>query len=184
MTTATASIPDRIRALATPALAAAGVELVDVEWIREGGRWIVRVFIDKLGGVQLEDCSSVSRQIEVLLDLEDPIEHEYALEVSSPGIERPLRLPAHFERFTGRQAVLKTYGPLFEPPRKNFTGKLLGISTDGVVAIECDGVRFDIPLDRIGKAHLAFDFEAYERDQGPGLPGRGGKKKKAKKDNK
>lgn len=182
MTTATASIPDRIRALATPALAATGVELVDVEWIREGGRWVVRVYIDKEGGVTLEHCSDVSRQLEVLLDLEDPIEHEYALEVSSPGIERPLRLPAHFERFTGRQAVIKSYGPLFDPPRKNFTGKLLGISKDEVVAIDCDGKRFDIPLDRIAKAHLAFDFEAYEREQGPGLPG--GKQKKEKKQKK
>jgi ribosome maturation factor RimP len=164
------TVVERVRQLVEPLAARAGLELVDVEYLREGGRWVLRLFIDKPGGVSLDDCQDLSRQVDKLLDVEDPIETRYSLEVSSPGIERPLRTPAHFERFTGRLAEVKTFGPMGDPPRKNYKGRLLGMTADGAVAIEADGQRFEIPLEKIAKAHLVFDFEAFEADQGPGLP--------------
>ncbi len=171
------TVAEKVRHLAEPLVAAEAMELVDVEYGRDGGRWVLRLYIDKPGGVGLEDCQKISRQLDTVLDVEDFIEHEYALEVSSPGIERPLRLPAHFERFVGRLVEVKTFAPLGDPPRKNYRGRLLGISTGQVVSVECEGKPYELPLDKIAKAHLAFDFDAFEENQGPGLPKPKGKKK-------
>jgi ribosome maturation factor RimP len=164
------TVVEKVRHLAEPLVAGEGMELVDVEYARDGGRWVLRIYIYKTGGVGLEDCQRISRQMDTVLDVEDFIETEYSLEVSSPGIERPLRTPAHFERFVGRQVEVKTFAPIGEPPRKNYRGKLLGISTDQVVTVECEGKPYQVPLDKIAKAHLAFDFDAFEENQGPGLP--------------
>jgi ribosome maturation factor RimP len=140
------------------------MELVDVEYLREGGRWVLRLFIDKPGGVSLDDCQEISRQVEKLLDVEEPIATSYSLEVSSPGIERPLKTPAHFERFAGNEVEIRTFGPIGEPPRRNFKGRLLGISTEGDIGVEIDGKEFRVPLDKVAKAHLALDLEALARD--------------------
>lgn len=164
------SVVERVRQLVEPLVARERLELVDVEYLREGGRWVLRLFIDKPGGVSLDDCQDLSRQVDKLLDVEDVIETRYALEVSSPGIERPLRTPAHFERFTGRLAEVKTFAPFGDPPRKNYKGRILGLVGSDAVVLESDGKRLEIPLEKIAKAHLAFDFEAFEADQGPGLP--------------
>lgn len=157
-------IVDRVRTLAEPIAAHAGMELVDVEFLRQGGRWVLRIFLDKPGGISLDDCQAISRQVEKLLDVEDFIEPAYVLEVSSPGIERPLRTPAHFERFAGRMVEVKTFAPIGEPPRKNYRGRLLGIDRDQVVSVEIDGVTHRIPLDQVAKANLAFDDEAIAAD--------------------
>lgn len=164
------TVVERVRQLVEPLVAREGLELVDAEYLREGGRWVLRLFIDKPGGVSLDDCQDLSRQVDKLLDVEDFIETHYSLEVSSPGIERPLRTPAHYERFAGRLAEVKTFAPIGEPPRKNFKGRIVGVTADEVVTLEADGKRFDLPLEKIAKAHLVFDFEAFEADQGPGLP--------------
>jgi len=153
-------IVDRVRALAEPIAAHAGMELVDVEFLREGGRWVLRIYLDKPGGISLDDCQDVSRQVEKLLDVEDFIEPAYVLEVSSPGIERPLRTRDHFARFAGRAIELKTCAPIGDPPRKNYKGRLLGIDADDVVSMEIDGASYRIPLDKVAKAHLAIDDEA------------------------
>jgi ribosome maturation factor RimP len=164
------TVVERVRQLVEPLVAREGLELVDVEYLREGGRWVLRLFIDKPGGVSLDDCQELSRQVDKLLDVEDFIETHYSLEVSSPGIERPLRTPAHYERFAGRLAEVKTFAPIGEPPRKNFKGRIVGVAGDRVVTLEADGKQFEIPLEKIAKAHLVFDFDAFESDQGPGLP--------------
>src|SRR5918912_1620534 len=120
-------IVEKVRAIAAPLAAGEGLELVDVELAGAGGRTTLRLYIDRAGGVSLDDCTSVSRAVSAALDVEDPIEGAYDLEVSSPGLDRPLRTPEHFQRFAGRKARIKTYGPLAEASgRKSFSGTLLG----------------------------------------------------------
>ena len=157
-------ISERVHQLAEPILSHGGMELVEVEFLREGGRWVLRLYIDKPGGVSLDDCQDVSRQVEKLLDVEDFIEPAYVLEVSSPGLERPLKTRAHYEKFSGRAIELKTFGPIGDPPRKNYKGRLLGIGPDDRIRIEIDGAEHLVPLDKVAKAHLAIDDEAIAAD--------------------
>ncbi|MBX7115020.1 MAG: ribosome maturation factor RimP [Myxococcaceae bacterium] len=154
------SIEQKTRDVAGPIVAGEGMELLDVEYVREREGWVLRLFIDKAGGVGLEDCQQASRAVETALDVEDIIPQEYSLEVSSPGLNRPLTKPEHFKKVEGQTIKVKTYGPLFEPPRKNFTGKLIGVSEDGV-AVDVSGAgRFDISFKDIAKANLEFDFDS------------------------
>jgi ribosome maturation factor RimP len=164
-------IAERARALLDPIVTRDGFELVEVEWLREGGSWVLRVYVDRPGGVTLDDCQQLSRTIEPVLDVEDLIEPAYHLEVSSPGVERPLRKPEHFQRFAGERAHIKAFGPIDSlgaapqegsagrGPRKTWTGILKGFR-DGAVEIEVDGQVHRVPHDRIAKAHLEYDFEA------------------------
>jgi ribosome maturation factor RimP len=158
------SIAERVRRVVEPVLARDGYELVEVEWARLGGRWTLRLFIDKEGGVGIEDCQLVSRTVDPILDVEDFIEPAYDLEVSSPGLDRPLRKPADFERYSGQRAHVKAYGPIAgtapgSPGRKNWSGVLRGFR-DGAVEIDVDGAVHRIPHDQIAKAHLEYDLEA------------------------
>jgi ribosome maturation factor RimP len=158
------SVVERARALLEPVLAQDGYELVEVEWVRGGGRWTLRLYIDREGGIGIEDCQTVSRTIEPILDVEDFIEPAYDLEVSSPGVDRPLRKPADFDRFAGQRVHVKAYGPVAgtapgSPGRKNWTGTLRGFK-DGAVELDVDGVLHRVPHDQIAKAHLEVDLEA------------------------
>jgi ribosome maturation factor RimP len=158
------SIADRVRRVVEPVLARDGYELVEVEWIRQSGRWTLRLFIDRAEGVGIEDCQLVSRTVEPILDVEDFIEPTYDLEVSSPGLDRPLRKPADFDRYAGQRARVKAYGPVAgtapgSPGRKHWSGVLRGFR-DGAVEIEVDGALHRIPHEQIAKAHLEYDFDA------------------------
>lgn len=158
------SIAERTRRVLEPVLARDGYELVEVEWLRQGSRWTLRLFVDKPGGVGIEDCQAVSRLVDPILDVEDFIEPAYDLEVSSPGLDRPLRKPADFDRYAGQRAHVKAYGPVAgtapgTPARKNWTGVLVGFR-DGAVEIDVDGIVHRVPHDQIAKAHLEYDFEA------------------------
>ena len=157
------SVAERTRQLLEPVLERDGYELVEVEWQREGAAWVLRLFIDRPQGVGIDDCQAVSRTVEVILDVEDFIEPAYSLEVSSPGVDRPLRKPSDFERFSGQRAKVKAYGPIQSaagtPARKGWTGILRGFR-DGGVEIDVDGTLHRIPLDRIAKANLEYDVEA------------------------
>jgi len=138
-----------------------------VEWVRGGGRWTLRLFVDKAGGFGIDDCQLVSRIVEPILDVEDFIEPAYDLEVSSPGLERPLRKPSDFERFAGQRARIKSFGPVAgtapdSPGRKHWTGVLQGFK-DGAVEIDVDGQRHRVPHDQIAKASLEYDFDAELR---------------------
>ena len=166
------SIAEQARRLLEPIIARDGFELVEVEWAREGSAWVLRLYVDREGGVTVDHCQELSRTVEPVLDVEDFIEPAYNLEVSSPGVERPLRKPQDFDRFAGQRAHVKTYAPVetLPPgaaataagPRKNWTGTLKGFK-DGAVEIEVDGVLHRIPHDKIAKAHLEYDFEADMR---------------------
>jgi ribosome maturation factor RimP len=157
----TEPVADRARRLLEPIIEREGFELVEVEWQREGPSWILRLFVDRPGGVTIDHCQDLSHTVEPVLDVEDFIEPSYSLEVSSPGLDRPLRKPEDFARFAGQRAHVKTFGPIETAagPRKNWTGTLLGFR-DGAVEIEVDGALHRIPQDRIAKAHLEYDFEA------------------------
>lgn len=141
--------------LAEEVAARQGAEVVDVEYVKEQGQYYLRIFIDKPGGVGLDDCQAFSEEIGALLDEVDPIPSSYSLEISSPGIERPLKKERDFQRFSGRLAAIKTYAPL--DGRKNWKGTLQGLE-DGHVLIEVDGDLAKIPISAIAKAHLVAEF--------------------------
>lgn len=152
------NIEQKVRELASPLLAVEGLELVDVEYVREREGFILRMFIDKPGGVGLEDCTLASHTVDTVLDVEDFIPNEYNLEVSSPGLNRPLTRAEHFIKAVGKKVKVKTFGPLFEPPRKNFTGLLKAADAEKVI-VEVEGAgSFTVPLKDIAKANLEFEF--------------------------
>ena len=145
------NVVSTIEEIVAPVILDLGLELVDIQYIREGGNWYLRVFIDKPGGIGLEDCQLVSERIDPLLDEKDPIPQSYLLEVSSPGLERPLKKMADFERFTGERIKLTTFVPV-EGKRK-FMGKLVHASNHSVT-LEFEGQNVVIPMDSVASARL------------------------------
>jgi len=130
------SLASRVAELAAPLLDELQIELVDIEFKREGRDWFLRLFIDKEGGVTLDDCADVSRELDALLEVESLIEHAYRLEISSPGLDRPLKRPADYQRYAGEFVKVKTFEQL-DPDgrgytRKTFSGLLLGLEDDKV----------------------------------------------------
>ncbi len=134
-----------------------GMELVDVEFVKEGQHRYLRIYIDKEGGVSLEDCQKVSEYLNERLDSLDPIEENYFMEVSSPGIERPLKKEADFERFKEHLVEVKLYFPL--EGSKAIEGVLKGL-VDGKVAVqpENSGRILEIPRDKISLVKLLVRF--------------------------
>jgi ribosome maturation factor RimP len=157
------SVVERVRQIAEPLATSMGYEVVEVEYVREHG-WVLRLYLDRTagGGVTLDDCSTFSHALGPALDVEDFIDTNYSLEVSSPGLERPLRKPDDFRRFAGKRAQVKTYAPLHAAEglsdRKSFSGTLVGVTPDEQVELEVEGRRCRIPLTAIAKAHLVYDF--------------------------
>lgn len=159
------TVEHRVRELAEPLIAGEDLELLDVEYLRDPGGWILRLTIDKPGGsgpenpVGLEDCTRATRAVSTALDVEDVVPHEYSLEVSSPGVNRPLKKLEHYQRVIGQKVKVRTFGPIGDPPgRKQFTGRLVeAVATAIVVDVEGAG-RFSIPLADVAKAHVQFEF--------------------------
>ena len=152
------TIEARATALCEPLVAAEGLELLDLEYVREQGGWVLRLFIDLPGGVVgVEECARASHAVDRALDVEDLVPTGYSLEVSSPGLDRPLKKPLHFQQVKGKKVKVKTFAPLFEPPRKNFVGVLADVAADGVV-VEVEGAGpFRIAFKDIAKANLQFE---------------------------
>lgn len=144
---------NRLFSLLEPVAAGLGYELLEVEFSSAGRSSLVRVYIDGTdgAGIGLDDCERASRTIGAVLDAEDPIGHEYQLEVSSPGFDRPLRTAAHFARFAGSEARIELAAPL--EGRRRFKGRL-GPVEDGIVTIEVDRREWKLPLAGISKARL------------------------------
>jgi len=149
-------IPERVRTLAEPILGEQGLELVDVEFRREPHGWVLRLYMDRPGGVTLEDCQRVSEELGDHLDVEDFIGHPYHLEVSSPGLDRPLARPEHFVRFAGRAAKITTREDV--DGRRNFRGCLAGLQGEAVLLDLQGGQRVTIPLELILRARLELDL--------------------------
>ncbi|HHB76748.1 MAG TPA: ribosome maturation factor RimP [Desulfobulbus sp.] len=130
------------------------VELVDIEFRREGHGWVLRIFIDRPGGVTLEDCAQVSREVSNYLEVEDPVEHAYHLEVSSPGLERPLKKEKDFIRFSGRMARIKLREKRND--QRVFIGRLQGMENEKVI-LDVDGrIESFLPAD-IARARLILE---------------------------
>ena len=161
-----ASVAERAARVAEPLIRGEGLELLDVEYLREPSGWILRLFIDRPGhdprsrdgGVGLEECARVSHAVETALDVEEVVPGAYSLEVSSPGVNRVLRTADHFRRVLGRRVKVKTYGPLGEPGRKSFIGTLEAVGDDGVTVRVEGGPACRIPFRDIAKANLEFEF--------------------------
>jgi ribosome maturation factor RimP len=150
------AIVQKAEAILEPLLEAEGLSLVDIEYKWERGGWVFRVLIDKKQGVTLEDCALVSRELGQLLDVENIIPTFYRLEVSSPGLDRPLKKEADFIKYTGRRVRIKTKDPVSE--RRNFKGDLLGCA-EGKVTVKVEGGEvFVIPLSSILKANLELEL--------------------------
>ncbi len=151
------TVEAKATAVCEPLIAAEGLELLDLEFIKEHGGWVLRLFIDKPGAVVgVDECALASRAVDKALDVEDVIPHEYSLEVSSPGLNRPLKKLAHYEKVKGQQVRLKTFAPLFEPPRKNFLGTLSDVSNEAVTVVVEGAGAFTIKLKDIARANLEF----------------------------
>ena len=129
---------DTVRSLAEPVAAQCGCEVWDVEYVREAGAWYLRVYIDKPGGVGIDDCEAVSRALDPVLDEADPVPGSYVFEVSSAGAERELKRPGDFERFIGEQVEVKHYQPI--DGAKSHVGLLRGYD-NGDVTVEVNGAE-------------------------------------------
>ena len=149
-------LEDRLRSLVDPLLADLGLELVDVVLVTEHGRTILRFLIDKPNGVTIDDCTDASREISTLLDVEDPIPQRYNLEVSSPGLDRPLVREKDFTRYIGKKAKIKTREPI--EGRRNFKATIDSVSGGRVYVTDFDGRRFTIDIAGIERARLEIEI--------------------------
>ncbi|MBQ5583914.1 MAG: ribosome maturation factor RimP [Ruminiclostridium sp.] len=148
-------ITDLTAELARPVVEACGCTLWDVEYIKEAGSWYLRLYIDKEGGISIDDCEAVSRGVDPLLDEADPIQDPYTFEVSSAGADRPLKKPEHFEAFMGAEVDVKFYKAV--NGQKNCTGILAGYE-DGNVTLDMGGetVTFDKKEIAFVRLHVSF----------------------------
>ena len=152
----TAEIAERVRVLAEPILADRMLELVLVEFQREARGWILRLYIDHPSGVRLDDCQTVSQELSTHLDVANIIDSPYHLEVSSPGLDRPLTRHTDFVRFAGKPARIVTHEPI--EGQRNFRGRLAGWVDEAALLDLEDGRQVRIPRDAIAKARLEIDL--------------------------
>lgn len=152
-------VTEIVSQLVNPIVEDMELELVDIEYVKEGRDWFLRVFIDKETGVDIEECGLVSERLSEKLDEADPIEHNYFLEVSSPGAERPLKNHAHFEKAIGKNVFIKVYEPIegektFEGILTSFDGKNATLE----IKVKTRKKMINIPYEKIAKARLAVTF--------------------------
>lgn len=147
--------------MALPLLDSLGIELVELEFRKEGQGMVLRLYIDKPGGITLDDCADVSRELSEILDVEDVIHCHYSLEVSSPGLNRPLKKDSDYVRYAGRLVKIRTFEMVADDAgnrRKTFLGELIGLDS-GVVSLKLkEGQSASIPLEKIAKANLEFEM--------------------------
>mgnify|MGYP002343131033 CR=1 FL=1 len=150
-----AKVTELTAELAGPIVAGNGCTLWDVEYVKEAGAWYLRVYIDKAGGVSIDDCEAVARPLSDALDEADPIEGSYVLEVSSAGADRPLKKPAHFQQFLGAEVDVRLYRPL--DGRKEYTG-VLKVYDGGDVTIETAGEARTFVKKDVAQVRLTVHF--------------------------
>jgi ribosome maturation factor RimP len=152
-------VTEVVEELVTPILNENELELVDIEYVKEGKNWFLRVYIDKDNGIDIEECGIVSERLSEKLDAIDPIQHNYFLEVSSPGAERPLKKEKDYQRAIGKNVFIKTYEPI--DGEKAFEGVLTDYNGETVtveVKIKTRKKTVVIPFDKIASARLAVTF--------------------------
>lgn len=159
-----AQVTDQVEQLVQPILDDLKLELVDLIYQRESHGWVLRFLLDKEGGINLDQCAEASREISAILDVEDVVDTAYTLEVSSPGLDRPLKKARDFERFSGQLAKIKTIVPC-DPDgrgrnRKTFLGTLDGLDGEDVLLTlkEKQPVQIKIPIGQIDSANLEYEF--------------------------
>ncbi|WP_138751551.1 ribosome maturation factor RimP [Paenibacillus sinopodophylli] len=151
----TSTIKAAVQELALPFLSSNGFELVDIEYVKEGSNYFLRIFVDKEGGIDIDDCGRISEFMSEQLDASDPITDAYFLEVSSPGAERPLKKEEDVRKAIGKHVYITTYEPI--SGAKEFEGLLLAF--DGVNAVVRTGKKeYTIPYDKVAGARLAIVF--------------------------
>ena len=148
-------IAQSVMDLIEPVLEAEGLELVDVEYKKEGPNWILRIFIDKEGGVTVADCQKVSHLTGDLIDVEETIKIPFNLEVSSPGLDRSVKREKDFLKFNGKRIRLHSLSPIDN--KRKFTG-ILADFKDQIIFIDLDGKPFEIPLSQVAKANLVIEI--------------------------
>ena len=148
-------ITEQVWRLAEPLVQANGCSLWDVEYVREGGEWFLRLYIDKDGGVNINDCEAISRAVDPVLDEEDPIPESYRFEVCSAGLERTLKRPSDFGRFMGSPVLVKLYRP--RDGQKEFAGVLSGYE-DGNVTMTLPGKTLTLEKSEIALVRLRVEF--------------------------
>ena len=148
-------ITDVVWQFSEPIVKAHGCSLWDVEYVREGGAWFLRLYIDKPGGVNIDDCEAISRAVDPILDEKDPIPDSYSFEVCSAGLERALKRPRDFEQFMGSRVCVRLYKPV--DGAKEFIGTLTGYS-DGAVSIESAGKSYTFEKTELAQVRLHVDF--------------------------
>jgi ribosome maturation factor RimP len=156
MTAKTHVVAKRVTSLLEPILDEMGFELVDVEYLSNYGKWVLRLYIDKETGVTIDDCVRVSREIGDIIDVKGVVTHEYTLEVSSPGIDRPLRKEKDFVGAVGKKVKVRTITPM--NGRRNFIGYLKDFE-NGTIYIEMDGGSVALPWAEVDKANLVYEFD-------------------------
>lgn len=149
---------DKLTSLIESAVTALGYELVGVEQLSQGRHSIVRVYIDSASGITLDDCERVSHQVSGVLEVEDPIRGQYNLEISSPGLDRPLFTLAHFQRFIGQEVKLRLHVPV--NGRRKLVGTIAGVEDETISLQDREGGVFEIELGDIDKANLVPDYDA------------------------
>lgn len=148
-------VTDQVRAFSQPVVEGLGCTLWDVEYVREGGEWFLRLYIDKEGGVGIDDCEAVSRAVDPILDQEDPVPGRYHFEVSSAGLERPLRRPEHLAWSLGKTVAVRLYRP--RDGAKEFTGVLRGYA-DGKIVLETKTGETAFEKDEIALVRLHLEI--------------------------
>ncbi|WP_010252244.1 ribosome maturation factor RimP [Acetivibrio cellulolyticus] len=148
-------IEEIVAEFAEPVVANHYFELVDVEFIKEGTNWYLRIYIDKPGGITIDDCQIISEEISDILDKKDPIEQSYFLEVSSPGLDRPLKKESDFERFKGELVEVKVFKPI--DGRKIFEGNLLGL-IDNKIIIKINDTNMEFERDQVALVRRVIKF--------------------------
>ncbi len=148
-------ITEKVFALARPVVEEEGCSLWDVEYLREAGTWYLRIYVDKEGGVSIDDCERISRKLDPILDEADPIPESYVFEVGSAGAERELKRPSDFLQFMGHEVEVKLYKPL--KGRKSFVGVLAGYE-DGAVSISAEGETRRFSAEDIAQVRLHVSF--------------------------
>jgi ribosome maturation factor RimP len=152
-------VTEVVEELVTPILTENGLELVDIEYVKEGKNWFLRIYIDKDNGIDIEECGLVSERLSEKLDALDPIPHNYFLEVSSPGAERPLKKEKDYQRAVGKNVFIKTYEPI--DGEKAFEGVLTDYNGETVtveVKIKTRKKTVELPVNKIASARLAVTF--------------------------
>lgn len=152
-------VTEVVEELATPIFQELGLELVEIEYVKEGKSWFLRVYIDKDNGVDIEDCGLVSEKLSEKLDELDPIPHNYFLEVSSPGAERPLKKDKDFQKAIGKNVFIKTYEPI--DGEKSFEGTLLEFDGQHLkieMKIKTRKKTIELPYEKVANARLAVTF--------------------------